>query len=81
MWKTRKNGKLSAIQHCSECGKRLEPDMIIGKEPDDWLWLECDYCFEPICEKCSDSFFDEYRLCVTCLQGQSAYHCKYHKRD
>lgn len=72
-WELRKNGKLSAIQHCSECGEKLEPIFKSDKEPDTWFWLECDACQEPICTKCSD--FDDsksygWRVCVTCLQDQ-----------
>ena len=67
-WKTRKNGKLSAIQHCDECKKRLEPIFKCDSDPKDWMWLECDICQEPICGGCSDLIGDNYRVCVTCLQ-------------
>ena len=70
-WKTRKNGKLSAIQHCTECQKRLSPIFKPKSDADDWLWLECEFCKEPICENCSDLIDDNYRVCLTCLQDRT----------
>lgn len=82
MWRTRKQKhgegpKLSSIQYCEICGKRLKPAMKITKDPENWIWLECDSCMEPICEECSDIVLkvpkepiDEMwhvRICVTCM--------------
>ena len=69
-WKTNKNGKMSRIQRCSNCGKKLEPICQIGSDPENWNWTECDYCFEPICRDCAE-INTELRglwICVTCLQ-------------
>jgi len=65
--KLRTNGKLSKIQKC-ECGKKVKPLMIIGKEPDDWVWPECLLCDEVVCPECKCEHRDEI-YCSTCYQG------------
>jgi hypothetical protein len=41
-------------QKCSVCGKAIKPLWKITKDPEDWLWQECDICLEPCCSDCSD---------------------------
>jgi len=63
--------RLSAVQHCSECGARLTPEFkSVQDNPDEWFWSTCQVCGDPICPNCSD--LDEEageRTCLTCLQG------------
>ncbi len=63
----RSNGKYSKIQKC-ECGKRVNPLMEIGDEPDDWLWPECQECGEVVCQECQCDHNDEI-YCPTCYGG------------
>lgn len=69
-WNIKKNGKLRKAQFCSECGKGIEPLMIIGTDPEDWCWPQCDGCLEPICDKCSDLEDTGERFCIYCLTDQ-----------
>ena len=70
-WRTRKNGRLSAIQNCTECGIRLEPIFKCDRDPEYWHWTECEICSEPYCEDCSDYEDDkDRRICIDCLQDE-----------
>ncbi len=65
--KLRPNGKYSAIQKC-ECGAKVYPLMVIGNEPDDWVWSCCIICDEPVCELCGCEHKNEL-YCITCYGG------------
>ena len=68
MANTRKNGKLSKVQHCTDCGCRIEPLMIIGNEPDEWLWPFCYNCDDMVCPDCKIEHKDEI-YCNLCYQS------------
>lgn len=70
--KLRENGKYSKIQHCEECKLRVEPLMIIGNEPDDWVWPECFKCGDIICSNCSIETDNEL-WCSLCYQSSLFY--------
>lgn len=65
--KLRPNGKYSAIQKC-ECGAKVEPLMVIGNEPDDWVWEMCFACDEIVCPECKCAHDGEI-YCTTCYGG------------
>ncbi len=66
--KLRTNGKYSRIQYCCECGERVKPLMIIGNEPDDWIWPDCLECGDVICPDCRCEHNDEL-YCPVCYGG------------
>lgn len=65
-------------QKCSVCGKTLKPSMKITKDPEDWIWRECDTCLEPCCPDCSEDIDPppgEYIgsvECTDCYEGRQA---------
>jgi len=65
-WRYTKNGNLSKIQNCNECGVRLEPIFIDGPNTDHWFWEICEGyyahwipdsagCGMPVCGDCSEA--------------------------
>ena len=82
-WRYTKNGnvktgyaQLSKIQHCKDCGVRLEPEFIDGDNADNWFWPECNGrevlghvgCWEPVCSECSEEISEDgWRACNECL--------------
>ena len=75
-WKKTKNGNVSKIQHCKDCGVRLEPDFIAGDNAGNWFWPECEGqevlhhagCWEPVCRDCSEEISEDgWRACNECL--------------
>lgn len=61
--------RVSAVQHCVECGARLTPLFKATRDPDDWFWLDCVRCGDPVCPDCCDVDEDGEATCTTCLQG------------
>tara|TARA_R100000808_G_scaffold298_3_gene1731 strand:+ start:1309 stop:1632 length:324 start_codon:yes stop_codon:yes gene_type:complete len=68
-WRYTKNGNLSKIQHCKDCGVRVEPIFIDGtRNADHWFFPVCQGdevylndlgqcaigCQEPVCDECSE---------------------------
>lgn len=48
-WNYTKNGNISKIQHCNECGVRVQPMITIEDEPgwcankpENWFWQVCE---------------------------------------
>ncbi len=63
--KLRPNGKYSRIQKFDECGTKVKPLMIIGNEPDEWVWPTCNNCLEIVCSECKCEYENEL-YCAVC---------------
>jgi hypothetical protein len=64
-------------QKCSVCDKAVKPMMKCTKNPEDWIWRECDYCLEPCCANCSQC--DEHTgltECTDCYESRLAVESK-----
>jgi hypothetical protein len=60
-------------QKCFVCGKAVKPLMKCTKDPEDWIWRECDTCLELCCADCSEC--DEKTglvECNDCYEGRRA---------
>ena len=69
-WNYTKNGNISKIQHCNECGVRVQPMITIENlKPDNWFWQVCEGhmahwipgstgCLEIVCSDCSEEVYE-----------------------
>ena len=64
-WRYTKNGNVSRIQHCKDCGGRVEPIHSDGRNTEYWIWQICEGyyahwipdsagCGTPVCGDCSE---------------------------
>src|ERR1035441_1888475 len=65
---------LTANQQCEECGKSIKPLFKDDpKNPDTWLWLQCDECDDVFCSEHADTDESGKTLCITCYQSGLVY--------
>ena len=57
-------------RNCSVCGKVIKPLMKCTRDPESWVWRECDVCGEPCCLDCSEC--DEETGEIECLDCYAA---------